>query len=238
MVRETGVDKCQLRKAFVQANTIKGYRYLDLSGVVLNKIGERYNQGGIDPDGCLLTDPKDSKDPRSIRFTANRIWLHYEPIESLAHVIDTAPEWIESIAKEFLVTRFSRLGLRVEYFAPCADIVRASAELSKKISGDIFQSAISEVGDRDDADVEYRVRVPLDNLTVGIRVATQKIARPPQTALDYPSDGLVFDMDIYRKRKPPDGIPRAETRGFLKAASDKASDLLGTIGYSLLLGGL
>jgi len=236
MTNESNSDKQRLHAVFVQANTIKGYRYLDLSGVVLNRIADRYREFTIDPGGCIMRDPKDAKDPYAIRFSSDRIWLHYVPVESLKYVLDTAPEWISSIAKDIDVRRFGRLGLRCQFFAPCKDIVKASTVLSKKISGDILQNTIAEVDDRKDAVVEYHMRVPVGRFIAAIHVATIKIMREPRTAVDFQSDGLLFDVDIYLRREPPTDIPRAETKGFLASAIDQVYNLLERVGYNLLEG--
>ncbi len=53
---------------------------------------------------------------------------------------------------------------------------------------------------------------------------------------DLPSDGLVFDVDISRRRKQPDGLPRAEIKNFLESAADHTYDLLNSLGYGLFKG--
>ena len=92
--------KWTLHQAFTQAKTVKGYRYLDLAGLTLNRIGQFYEQHNIDAAGCLLRQRKEDVDPYEIRFSADTIWLHYAPIDSLNYVVDTAPEWIIGIAKD------------------------------------------------------------------------------------------------------------------------------------------
>lgn len=234
MANESNLDKTQLHAVFVQANTIKGHRYLDLSGVVVNRIGGLYDEITIDPGGCLMRKPKDAKDPYAIRFSTDRIWLHYVQLNSLAFVVDTAPEWIGGIAKDIEVTRFSRLGLRCEYFAPCADIISASIVLSRKVTGAMLQDMIAPVNDAEDVFFEYTARVPVKNFIAGIRTATVRTLRPPREPTDYPGNGLLFDVDMYRRGKLPDGFSHAETRGFVKLATENIHILLERIGYRLL----
>lgn len=233
MNKESNSDKAQLHQVFVQANLIKGYRYLDLSGVVLNRIADLYKEFSIDPNGALLKTPKDVKDPHALRFSVDRIWVQYAPIKSLKYVIDTAPEWIEGISKDIGVSRFNRLGLRAQYFMPCKNIIKSSTILSKKISGDIFQDMLADVDDKEDADLNYRVRIPIKDFIALIRVSIVRIERDAREPGDFPSDGFIYDMDIYRRRTSPDWLPRAETRGFLKSAADIVYDLLEK-GYSLM----
>lgn len=237
MTDKSSNNKLQLHAVFVQANPIAGYRYLDLSGIVLNRIADLYSGYTIDTEGCILIKPKDLKDPYSIRFSAQRIWLHYALIESLKYVEDTASQWIESISKDIEVTRFSRLGVRSEFFTPCTDIVKSTTILSRKVSSSVFQSMIAEVEDPADAAIEFTIRIPIKQFIASIRVTTVRIIRKPTEStksIDYPSDGLIFDVDIYRRRKPPEGLSKAEIKGFIKSASDHTSELLEKVGYSLL----
>ena len=234
MTNKNDKTKFQLHAVFVQANTISGYRYLDLSGIVLNRIANLYSEFAIDPAGCVLRNPKNQKDPFSVRFSTDRIWLHYTSVDSLTYVVDTAPEWVEGISKDIEVARFSRLGLRSEFFSPCTDIVKATTELSRKVSGAIFQNMIGEFDDPADAAVEFVIRVPLKQFVANIRATIIKITRESKEPTDYKSDGILFDVDIYRRGKLAEGFSKAETKGFLKSATDHTYDVLERIGYSLL----
>lgn len=236
MVDENSSHKWNLHQVFVQANLIKGYRYLDLSGIVLNRISNLYKEFGIDPGGCLLQHPKDAKDPYAIRFSPDRIWLRYVPIESLAYVIDTAPEWINSIAKDIEVSKFSRLGLRSEFFLPCTNIAKASTFLTKRASSEIIGSKVAQIEDRQDVDTECHFRVRVANFIAAIRLRIVKIIREPTAPIDYDSDGLIFDVDIYLRKNPPEGIPRAHTRRFLTSATELVYDLLKDVAYNLVEG--
>lgn len=234
MVDTDEKPKFGLHAVFVQANTIAGYRYLDLSGIVLNRIGDHYEEFTIDPGGCVLRKAKNPRDPYAIRFAVDKIWLQYSPIESLTHVVDTAHEWIEAIAKDIEVTRFNRLAVRSQFFAPCKDVIRASAELSKRVSSNVFQEMIAEVEDPDDVGAQYMIRVPIKQFVAIIQATVVKKPKDYHEPTDFRSDGLVFDIDIYRRRKLPEGLPRSETRSFLQSASDQTSELLERVGRTLL----
>jgi hypothetical protein len=227
-------NKTQLHSVFIQANTLSGYRYLDLSGVVLNRIAELYNEFSVDPSGCLLKKPKNPKNPYSIRFSPDRMWLCYAPVESLTYVLDTASEWIESIAKDIEVSRFSRFGLRSLYFTPRENMCKSAALLSKKLSSDVFRKLVVELEDPSDVLIDYSIRIPLKQYIAGIHVTAVKVLRPPIEPTEFLSDGLLFDLDIYRKRNLPDALPRAETRSLLKSTTTFTYELLESIGYNLM----
>ncbi len=92
---------------FVQANVVHGYRYLDLSGVVLNVLSDRYKVVNlITPSGTVLSDPVDTKDPYEMQFGSPRIWLHYVGIDAVQKVEGTAPEMMKSIAEKLEMKEF------------------------------------------------------------------------------------------------------------------------------------
>jgi hypothetical protein len=229
-------EKLSLHQAFVQARLVKGYRFLDLSGVVLNRIGELYEEMNISPGGGILSKRRNPKDPYAIRFSADVIWLHYAPVGSLEYLVDTASEWVNSIARDIEVKDFQSLGLRSQYFVRSRDIIKSSTLLGKRISGEMLQGVIADVSEARDVGVEYVVRVPIKKFIGVVRANTIRILREAGEPVEYPSDGLCFDVDIYWRRKEPNLIPRAETKGFIRAAADHTYELLEKVGYKLMEG--
>ncbi|GEM_PF-6813724 len=229
-----GKKKWTLHQAFTQAKTVKGYRYLDSAGLTLNRIGQFYKQHNIDPGGCLLSQRREDADPYEIRFSADTIWLRYALIDSLTHVVDTAPEWITGIAKDIEVKNFRTLGLRSQFFVETENIVKSSTSLAKIISGVLLQDIIAEVEKKEDVGIEYAVRFPIKKYIGVLRMNNIRLLREPKDPVDYPSDGLLFDVDVYWRREEPNTISRNETAGFLKSAADIEYEMLGKIGARLL----
>ena len=157
--------------------------------------------------------------------------------ESLTHVVDTAHEWINAIAKDMEVTHFLSLGLRCEFFAPQVDIVKGTAMLAKNVSSDLFRALIAPADEKEDATFQYMVRLPVKKFIAVIRAHSVRIVREASVPTHYSSDGLIFDVDVVWRRSTGDGIPRKETRGFLASSSAEVYDLLEDIGYNLLKDG-
>jgi hypothetical protein len=227
----------ELRQAYVQTNTVKGYRYFDLSGKVLNLIAEGYEDVGTDGGGTYLRQRKNSDDLYAIRFSWDRIWLHYAPIDSLGHAVTTAPEWIESIGRTLEVSRFERVGFRAEYYYPCEDIIKGSSALARSVSAERLREVVAEPLDRRDANVEYGIRVRSGRFEATVRARVIKIVREPTGPLDYPGDGIAFDVDAYRRaesRGDTFGIPRGETGRYLAEAARAIGSLLENQGYDIL----
>jgi len=237
MVKEKNIsdfEKLSLHQAFVQARLAKGYRFLDLSGIVLNRLGELYEEINISPAGGVLSKRRNSKDPYAVRFSTEVIWLRYVPLESLEYVVDTASDWINSIARDIEVKNFKTLGLRSQYFVKSTHIIKSATLLAKRISGEALQSIITDVGESRDVGIEYVVRVPINKFIAVVRANAIRILRVAEESIDYPSDGLCFDVDIYWQRKEPNLIPRAETKDFLRSGADHTYELLEKIGYKLM----
>ena len=228
-------NKLSIHKAFVQARLDKGYRYLDLTGLVLNRIGHLYEEMNVDPNGCNLRGRKDSRHPYAIRFSPEAIWLQYVPLDTLQYVVDTADEWISSIAKDLEIKNFQTLGMRSHYFVKSDNIVKSSTLLARKVSREILQAAIDDVEEERDVGFGYMVRVPIKKYIAVIRTQTVRILREAKTPDDYVSDGLLFDIDIYWRRKD-NLIPKAETKGFLKSAAEYTNEYLEKIGFYLMEG--
>ncbi len=234
VMEENEFNKLGLHQTFVQARLHKGYRYLDLSGVVLNRIGGLYEEVNIAPAGGILRKRKNVRDPYAIRFSAETIWLHYAPVESLGYIVDTANEWIQSIAKDIEVRNFGSLGIRSQFFVKSNDIIKSSTWLAKRISGEFLQEIIEDVSEERDTGISYMVRVPIKKFVAVIRMNIIRVVREAVEPIDYPSDGMIFDVDIYWRRGGNNTIPRAETKGFIRAASDQTYVLLDNIGYKLM----
>jgi hypothetical protein len=93
---------------------------------------------------------------------------------------------------------------------------------------------VVELEDPSDVLIDYSIRIPLKQYIAGIHVTAVKVLRPPIEPTEFLSDGLLFDLDIYRKRNLPDALPRAETRSLLKSTTTFTYELLESIGYNLM----
>lgn len=88
-----------IHEVFVQANLVDGFEYLDRSGVVLNRIRRDFRTlNVVDPNGTVLSEPREANGPYALRFGSERIWLHYAPVDSPEHIVATAPGLIRGIA--------------------------------------------------------------------------------------------------------------------------------------------
>jgi hypothetical protein len=230
MTEPSGISTWRLRSAVVQANTIAGWRYLDLSGMVINRLSNTYEQVQVTTDGTILTESKIPEAPNNVQFTPQRIVLRYIPLESLQRVKDTAYDLVRSIAEDIDVARFNRLGFRCQYFIPTNNFEQVSRSYLTKLRSSIL-AALPHPEDESSV-FEFRFPFQSEDFKVILRLSAVQRGRPHQQAEEYPSDGIVFDADVYQRGE----FRRTDASRFVSNASDRAESLVSEIGIPLLEG--
>jgi hypothetical protein len=219
---------------FVQANVMHGYRYLDLTGVLLNVLADRYKQVNlISPAGTSLSDPADQNDPLEIQFSSKRVWLHFVGTEAVQKIEKTAPEMIKSIIEKLEMKDFDRFGVRVVYFAAAKDILKAADAVTKKL----ISQPIGELVANQRLDVRTNIEVPLlfNNLEVMLRFRWIVITHPPVNPQDFSGNGLILDLDVGQRGNDP-LFRRHDLSKLMSDAVSAHSDLLVKYGQPLLQG--
>jgi hypothetical protein len=219
---------------FVQVNVVHGYRYLDLTGVALNVLSDRYRVINlIAPEGTSLSNPVDTKDPFEIQFGAGRIWLHYVGIDAVQKVDGIAPDMMRSIAEKLEMKEFDRYGVRVVYFIPSKNVLKTADSVTRKI----VASPISGLVANRRSDVRINMKIPLvfNDMEVIFRFGWITIQRPPVNPTDYDDDSLILDIDIGQRS---DGIlfRRHDLSKLMTRAIETHSEFLIKYGQPLLQG--
>lgn len=219
---------------FVQANVVHGYRYLDLSGVVLNILSDRYKLVNlITPAGTSLSDPVDIKDPFEVQFGSARIWLHYVGIDAVQKVEKTAPEMMKSIAEKLEMKEFNRYGVRVSYFIATKDVLKAGDVVTRKL----VAAPITELVANRRLDVRTSLEIPLvfKDMEVIFRFRWIVITRPSVNPVDYSGDGLILDIDL-GQRSDDAAFHRHDFTKLMSRAVETHAELLVRYGQPLLQG--
>ena len=109
------LNKLNNPESFIQINTIKGFKYVDKAGEIVNA----YHKKNIAPqfamglNGLVIEQPKDKID--QLKVTAQVIWEKYSEIGSLDMILNLFSADAEKILKILEVEKISRVGWR-NYF--------------------------------------------------------------------------------------------------------------------------
>ncbi|MGD0854721.1 MAG: hypothetical protein ABSA18_02830 [Dehalococcoidia bacterium] len=223
-----------VHSVFVQANVVHGYRYLDLTGVLLNIISDRYKKiDVISPGGTSLSYPLDVNDPFQLQFENTRIWLHYVGIDATQKIEKTAPEMIKSIAEKLEMQEFVRYGVRIHYFIKTTDVLKAAEGVCRKI----VSPPIAELIKNRRIDIPPNLQIPLvfKDMEVILRFSWVVTVKPPVNPGDYSGNGLILDIDV-GQRSDATAYNRRDLAKLMSNAIEAHTELLVKYGQPLLQG--
>lgn len=219
---------------FVQTNAVHGYRYLDLSGVVLNILTDRYrNVNLIAPTGTSLSHPSNPKDPFEVQFGPSRIWLHYVEVDALQKVEVIAPEMMKSIAEKLEMKEFDRFGVRVVYYVVVKDVQKAADMVTQKL----MAKPISEFVATRRLDTRTSLEIPLvyNDLDVIFRFRWIVIPRLHVNPQDNDGNNLILDIDV-GQRKEDASFRGKDFKQLMSKAIETQAEILVKYGQPLLKG--
>jgi hypothetical protein len=209
------VSKLRLISAQVQVNTIRGNRYLDDAGKIMNLYDSAFPEKRVGLDGLHMVN-RDAK-LSEMRVTIDRIWLGFTEADTLQYVIDHAARVTDEVAKIIEVTEASRFGIRLEHLNPADDAEAAVHRLAKAIYTDALRPDTWEI-----SSLEAMVEVRVAKVNVIIRV--RPVRRDPRVEeRSLPEFGIMIDTDIFRQGNP---LSLSELRKFLREATQWATSSL------------
>lgn len=228
------VPMWSVHDVFVQANVIHGFRYLDLSGVVINILSDRYKSiNVITPEGTSMSQPGDNKDPFELQFGATRIWLHYVEIDAIQKIEGTAPEMIKSIAEKLEMKEFTRFGVRVSYFIATKDVLEAGNAITKKL----VSASIAELAINQNLEIATNLEIPLlfKDMEVIFRFRWVVVKNPAVGPVGYSGNGLILDIDL-GQRGGAGNFRKSDLAKLMHRAVESHTELLVKYGQPLLQG--
>lgn len=232
---DQSINTWTLHGTFVQANLVAGYRYLDLSGNVLNRLAPRYNRVDVvTPGGSHLIGQKDEADPYELTFGSDRIWLHYTGERTLTDVANTAPPLIRGIAEDIETLQINRMGLRTVYFVPSKDVLTAGERIASKVIGGPLAEFVTK-SPREELRLIIDLPFIFDDVEATLRIRWITISRPPITPADYPGAGLTLDIDV-GKRPTNEAFRRRDVQGLTSDLIRTSQKIFSKTGPELLEG--
>lgn len=109
------LNKLKNPESFIQINTIKGFKYVDKAGEIVNAYHKKNTapQFAMGLNGLIIEEPKDKID--QLKVTAQVIWEKFSEIDSLDMISTLFSTDAENILKILEVEKISRIGWR-NYF--------------------------------------------------------------------------------------------------------------------------
>jgi len=175
------LNKLNNPESFIQINTIKGFKYVDKAGEIVNA----YHKKNIAPqfamglNGLVIEQPKDKID--QLKVTAQVIWEKYSEIDSLDMILNLFSADAEKILKILEVEKISRVGWR-NYFV---------YEFPSKEKQDEYLKKFTVIDNTNPSLVRLKIKTGKDfsaNLMIQpvIKNDTDK------------THGVLFDVDIFQ----------------------------------------
>lgn len=207
-------------RAFFQANTIKGGRYLDDSGKIINEYVEAYKDLSVGLNGLRLGQSNNADMPDEIVVDINRVWLACYGQGCIKKIKESAEMITKTISRHIGVDLYSRLGLRVYYYKSMDDIRSYMRGLYSRLATPELQTVTGPT----DKVLEMISCVRFMNPPFSIRLNIQPITilRPPEKTTDFVGNGVVIDIDVYEDKdssKRP--LNPKHIAAFLRESSDR-----------------
>lgn len=168
-------------ESFFQLNTIKGFKYIDKAGEIVNAyhIEENVPSFSMGLEGLVIEKPKDKID--ILKITSQTIWAKFSQINSLDMIIRLFVQEASNIINILEVEKINRIGWR-NYF-------------------------IYDFIDKTKQDEYFKKLVTLNNLTLStasFHISTKHdfkinlIIQPVIKNDEQMTSGVLFDVDIYQ----------------------------------------
>jgi len=180
-------------RAFFQANTFKGARYIDDAGKIINDYTNDYDDINVGVEGLHLAKPKKDDMPDEIAVNMNRIWVACYGEGSIKKVKENAEEITKSISRHIGVDSYLRLGFRVQYFKSIANVKEYVQQMYPKIVATELQTIVPT---ERVLEIISRIRFSDNSLSISVGIQPITNVKPPEKKSDYVSDGVIIDVDV------------------------------------------
>ncbi len=218
-------------RAYFQANTVKGGRYLNDAGKIINDCGDAYYDSTVGLDGLRFSKPKKVDVPDEITVDINRVWIACYGPNCVKRTKETAEAITKTVSRHIGVDSYSRLGFRVHYYKHTKNVKTYTQGLYAAI---IASEMKTLVGSPDRVlEMVSRVRFLNPPFSIWLGVQPITISRPPDKISDFADDGVIIDIDVAESKDSstrPLNLNLLAT--FLREASDRVVEKAAeTIGF-------
>jgi hypothetical protein len=205
--RHSTLGELVLVNVFCQVDILKGFRYLDDAGKIMNKYDDDFPEKRVSPEGLHMINK--GAVLSEVRVSPEQIWLGFAKPDSLQYVLDHAWPLVRDVAAIIEVVEARRFGLRLEHLCPVSDAEAATRSAARTIFADVLLPASAEP-----SFFEAMVETKAEDLEIALRVRPVRRVIKPREPDTLPDFAMMFDADIHRGGE---ALPVADVRKFLRA---------------------
>lgn len=213
-----------LLNAFAQADMIRGWRYLDDTGHIMNRWDNAFPEKSVGIEGMIMRNRDAAFE--ALKINPFMIWLHLSLPDGLAYVIDISESTIREVSEILGVNQYRRVGLRFQYFH---GIDKDKLGLVvPQVAQNLFSSKWTEdsaIKSVSPSRFEFMLQVADEPISVNLRanvVGVSPESRARKIMPDLPETGIIIDLDLYRRGI----IDIVDLRGIMKRVRSWLSDEL------------
>lgn len=208
------LNKLHNPECFVQANTVKGYKYVDLAGEILNDFitKTRPPEFNMGLNGLVIKKPRGKIE--ELKASADQIWMKFVEIDSLDMVADLFSKEAKKIFETLVVQQISRLGWRSYFIYDFADKAEQTRYFEKLTVMPDFEIKVL----RADVKTDKKFRVNL-GLKPVVKEEDSKKIHGVLFDVDLSQDGQIDVSEVPKLLKEYRSYLAAED-GFLKIVND------------------
>jgi len=207
------LNKLKNPESFIQINTIKGFKYIDRAGEIVNAYHKNNSapQFQMGLNGLVIEQPKDKIE--QLKVTAQVIWAKFSEIDSLDSISNLFAKESESILKILEVDKVSRIGWR-NYFV---------YEFINKEKQEGYLKKFTVIQDTKPTIIRLEIKTGKD---FGANLTLQPVIKNDRNK----TPGILFDVDIFQNGEfEPEDISRllkefrqylANENGFLSVVNN------------------
>jgi hypothetical protein len=205
--------------AFFQANTIKGARYLDDCGKIMNEYSDNYADVSYTLNGLKLSKPNTQSMPEQIDVNTTNIHIACYGDDCIEKMVKTAAQITKKISETMGVESYSRLGFRVNYYKQIPELDRYLSKLGSKIIAPDFHALFMPTGQISEAALLTKsITKPF---TVRFSFNPVIVEHPSSEKYGFSENGMVIDIDIGESKDSSERVLKTSHLGaFLKEAAD------------------
>ena len=189
-----------LVRAFCQLDFIRGNRYIDDAGKIMNEFDGDFPEKQVGVRGLSMTNKDEVLS--EVGVSVERVWARFEKPDTLQYVFDQSWKVFKRVCEIIDVTEAKRFGLRLEHLYPLHMEGDALANAIRGTATKALGAALVPTNLGDISSFEATLDSTWRDLGVRLRVTPVRRLVEPPTPDGLPAHAIMFDADIHREDAP------------------------------------